>query len=251
MDEIISKALLSASRSLATLSKTRCVEDYEFLPEHRYKLLHAWPSAFDSDPAVIALLTNRHIDTTRHFKVKSYSVPHDRYRDRYRPVECPEVIDIRIARTLLHVFELTVEDPDTLDIEVVWDMSEHPSRRAPATLSTGPEMLDFSRHRDAMFVFARPSSQYSLKIPAFAHRALILAMPRLQGVPLVRKDRIEYAGRHTDDRGISQRHIVRRADMRQLSDVLSQTCRAISRLVGDHAWVRALNEEGRLHYDAR
>lgn len=242
--EVVRSVLVSASQALVVLSKARCVTTHSFPPEERFKLLYSWPS-LRTDEAVASFLLNKKIIGNRSYaKVKSYRVPHAAYKT-YEKSECPAVDDIQVARTLLDVFHLSLLDHRDTELKAVWDTMKHPMRPYPRSMREEGALEEFSRHDDSILAIRLADSDYYIKLPAYAYRALRIAAKGLDSHPIEPEDRSRSVGVRTDDEGRTPRFIVHRDDAPDLSEVLGRTAQSIRALVGSKEWVTVLEKDGK------
>ncbi|WP_417228374.1 hypothetical protein, partial [Amphritea sp.] len=193
----IHKSIQSASQTLTLLSKVRCVESYSFPPEYKSKNLYSWPSQFENDSDVISFLKGKNIALGNNYRVKSYPVPYNKYQS-YKSIDIPEVAKVRLARSLLHVYQVITEKKAVTKITAVWDFAQHPARSYPTSMSDVRGLDEFSKHRDAMLVIDRANEKFSIKLPAFSYRALLAAAAELDHYPIEIEDRSKFVGSSTD-----------------------------------------------------
>lgn len=247
MEDTIKKVIISASKTLTLLSKARCVEKYYSSCEDINKNLYAWPSKFESDEEVKSFIRSKGI-LFEDFRVKSYVVDYKSYKD-LKTLNLPEVTDIRLARTLLQIFQIITEGENIIKITAIWDSSKYPKRLIPTSMSDFEGLRKFSEYRDSMLIIERENTQYDIKLPAFAYRAAIEGVVGLEEYPLHHNDRSSFIGNNTDEQGRSKRYIVHKGNKDHFTKMMRQTINSINKLIGDDDWVETLRRDARFFYN--
>jgi hypothetical protein len=247
MNETTQKTLKSASQALALLTKVRCVESYSFSPETRFKMLYAWPSQFESDSEVIGFLQEKNINLYDKLKVKSYPVSYKSYK-RHKEIKVPEILDVRLARSLLGVYDLISNENENTKIIAIWDRTKYPGRSYPKSTSQIEELEAFSQYRDSMLAFRSSDNNFYLKLPAFTFRSLFVESNKFTNHAIEPEDRNESVGESTDHEGRSKRYIVHAGNKNYLTSVLTETSQSVEKLVGSSTWAETLKEDAAKFY---
>lgn len=237
MPDILQAAIQGASQALALLSKVRCVESYSPTQQCKPKFLHSWPSPFENDSDIVSLISSneKHCE---HFKVKSYLVPYDVY-EKLKAIDMEEIDIIRSNRILLDVIKIVAERKRITSITAAWDISRHPDRRFPNSMSDSQALEDFAAYKDSMLVIDREDEKYSIKLPASAYREVLKEKPELKRYPISCRNRVEYIGDLVDTKGRSGRYVVHIGNRNHLQNVLRQTSNAIERIFDSIDWRNA------------
>lgn len=235
MTEKFQNVIQSASRTLALLSKVRCVESYSPSPECKPKTLYSWPSQLKSDAEIISLLAEKGGDLNGHYRVRSYPVSYDIY-EKLKTIDIPEVTNIRSNRVLLDVFQIVATGKRVTNVTAAWDTLQYPDRTFPTSMSDIQGLDDFSVHKDSMLVFDRDNEKYSIKLRASAYRSVLRAKPELKSFTISPEDRSAFIGKGSDGKGRSKRFVVHSGNRDHLQNVLRQTNDSIEKLFGDNDW---------------
>lgn len=246
----VRKTIKGASQSLSLLSKVRCVESYSFSSESKPKGLYSWPSQFEGDNEVRSLLSSKGINLNANYRVKSLPIEYALYKNLNK-IEIPEIVSIRLARSLLHVYQLVVEKVPITKITAVWDSEQYPNRSYPSSMSDFQALKEFSSYRDSMLLIEREGEPYSIKLPAFSYRSLLEAVPEIENHKIFPKDRSDFIGEKADKTGRSRRYVVHKGNKGHLLKVLKQTSASINKLIGGDNWVTILKHDGKNYYESK
>lgn len=235
----------SASAALSVLSKSRCVIAYYPESGGKNKNLYSWPSTYESDE-VLSVLESKNI-SPEYIKARSNVIGYEEY-GKLKKVKLREIREIRIRRTSLLVYKAVKENIPITCVTAIWDSGKDREPRPPMSMSDLDGLKAFSARRDAMLVLKREGVNLDLKVPAFAYRALLDALPELKDCSLNYKDRSEFMGDKTDHHGRSNRFVVHKGNKDYLVKLLRKTVESIDGVIGNSNWSKILKEDGRVYY---
>lgn len=247
MTKKLQNVIRSASQTLSFLSKIRCVESYQETSECTYKTLLSWPNQNVKDAEITSILEEKGISTDHSFRVKSLQAPYSLYEQMSR-VQVPELSEIRVSRSLLDVFQIVAAGNSVTKITAVWDSNEHPNRPFPRQMSDTQALEIFARHKDSMLAIDRENEQYSIKLRAYAFRAVLAAKPELKEFEILHDDRQSFIGSKGDSRGRSDRFLVHKGNREHMSNVVHHTNESIRKLVGNDHWVKELRDGAQRYF---
>ncbi|MFA0550026.1 hypothetical protein AB4538_04090 [Vibrio lentus] len=235
--------IITASQALSLLSKARCVEDCFFDSSTKYKNLYSWPSKFISSKKILKVFTCKKIDHTKSFSVRAYPLPYDSYRN-LKDINFKEISQIKIARTLIQVLLLVERSNSIIEVTASWDFAKAPLRIFPTCFNDTIELKKFAQYRDSMLVFKCRGYKYDIKLPAYSYKALLEAISDIRSQKIKIKDRSNFVGVGTDNKGRSNRYIVHRNDSKHLKKVIKHTLISVDKLVGQYKWGQTLKSTG-------
>lgn len=240
MKNTLAKLTQEASGTLTQITKIRCVKNYPLPSSVKPKNLFSWPNTRYLDEKDASFLGARGVHLLD-YHIKAFSVPYSLY-DQMEKVDDPSVAAIKITRTLLDVFQIVTSDKPITNITAAWNISEHPDRITPTSMSDAQGLREFSAHRDSFLVFHREGEKYDIKLRPSAFPVLLQEKPELKDFEIFRNDLREFVSDRVDRKGRKNRNIVFHTHRDYLKNVVQQTNDAVEKLINNNDMVNEIKK---------